>query len=161
MSGLGFFDYERKVSIGVANQDLLEKVLMEIDFYNKANKSVEYAWALSMSALVVDIEDLEVENVEGEQYQKVNVTKDTRVTASVYSAFKIVPITFRNSRIVECAFVQENTDSKKITIHAIDGKTKNYNIIVYNLDKDNNIISVYQIDTKQKHRSLLSFIHSL
>ena len=30
-----------KVSIGVSNQDLLEKLLMQIDFYNKANKSVK------------------------------------------------------------------------------------------------------------------------
>ena len=42
-----------KVQIVVSNQELLDKLLLEMDFYTKANKSVEYGFALSMSALVL------------------------------------------------------------------------------------------------------------
>lgn len=147
-----------KVLIGVFSQDLLNKVLLDIDFYNKANKSVEYGFALSMAALVIDIEDLEIELEEGKVFGDVNVTQDTKVTLSIYSALKIVPITFRNGHVIECAFVQENTDTKKITLHTIDKETKTYNIIVFTLDKENGITSCYQINTKSK-RPFFAIIH--
>lgn len=137
-----------KVSIGVANQDLLEDLLMKIDFYNKTNKSVEYGFALSMAGLTVEIENLLIEYDEVEQDDKnkkienahLSVTEETRVNLGVYSANKIVPITIENGNVTECAFIQENSNESIITIHLKNNLTKGYTIIVANVSNDSGTV---------------------
>lgn len=146
-----------RVEIGVKNQKLLESELMRTDFYNKANKSVEYAFGLSMSALVVDINDLDVEIEEGETIGKVLISENTKVDINVYSALKIVPINFVNGEIVECAFIQENTNDTKITAHILN-EYKEYEIVVATCDKTGNVESVYVIQTGSK-KPLFTIVH--
>lgn len=139
-----------KVGIGVASQDLLEKLLLDINFYNKANKSVEYGFGLSMAGLTVEVEDLELEPInEQEQLYAVKPSAETKVNVSVYSATKTVPITFENNEIVECAFVQENTDNVKIALH-LRNEDKTYKIIVAECDKTGNLKKQFEIQTQSK-----------
>lgn len=135
-----------KVQIGVASQDLLDKILLEINFYNKTNKSVELGFGLSMAGLTVEIENLNVEVDEetGEGYAI--PTADTKVGVSVYSATKIVPITFENGEIIECAFVQENTENVKITAH-LRNDDGTYKIVVAECDKQGNPRTQFAIET--------------
>lgn len=148
-----------KVSIGVKSQDLLNEELMSIDFYNKTNQSVEYGFALSMAGLTVEINDLVIEFPEDDQkkltYQDVRaldlknndfeeigtlkITEKTNIGLSVYSAKKIVPITFENGKCVECAFVQENTQYTQITAHLRNSNGK-YLVLVAKVNNKSNTV---------------------
>lgn len=138
-----------KVQIGVVSQELLEKELMRVNFYNKANKSVEYGFGLSMAALVIDIENLELEQVKDADYSVVKITNETKTNINVYSALKIIPITFENDEIVECAFIKDNTEGSKITAHLRD-ENGFYQIVVANVDTTGNTTEMYVIETKSK-----------
>lgn len=146
-----------KVEIGVKSQDLLDKKLIEFNFYNKTNKGVEYGFGLSFAGLVVDIENLIVETAEGETIGKVKITKDTKVSYNVYSALKTYPISFENDEVSECAFIQENTKFNKITAHLKD-ENGLYKIVVADVDKNGAIQDLYEIKTNSKE-PLFAIVH--
>lgn len=137
-----------KVSIGVKNQDLLDNVLNEIDFYNKTNKSVEYSFGLSMAGLCVELENIilnydEEQKTDSKSEMKnatIQIDDKTKVNLGVYSAKKIVPITFENGEVTECAFVSENTDNTVLNIHIKNNENGNYIIMVVYVSKENNVI---------------------
>lgn len=145
-----------KVQIGVSKQDLLDKLLIDIDFYNKANKSVEYAFGLSMAGLTVELENLELdlkqdENDENKYVGEIKSTEKTKVSCGVYSALKVIPLTYENGEWVECAFIQENTTNTKITIHLRD-ENKNYNIVIVEISKDTGKTTKrYELNTNSKY----------
>lgn len=92
-------------------QEYLDVLLERLQFWQKANASVELGFALSMSALVVDL--------------KVEVNESGFITSgkqslSLYNATHIVPITFENGKITEVAFVTENTNEDIVAIHHKD-----------------------------------------
>lgn len=116
-----------KVQIVVADNEKMDKLLMDIDFWNKSNKSVEYGFALSMSALVLSVEGLEVE-IDEEGNETLISTKNGKALMEVISAKKIVPITWKNGEVTECAFVTENTDNTVIQLHIHNDKGE-YDIV--------------------------------
>lgn len=146
-----------KVSIGVPSQDLLESLLMKIDFYNKMNKSVEYAFALSMAGVCVEIKNLEIEFDEESEETKDNknnqtkvaslkATEKTKVGLGVYSANKIVPISFEGQEVTECAFIAEGSDKTNVTIH-LQNENGGYTITVATVNKNNgNVDSSFSFD---------------
>ena len=118
-----------KVQIVVSKQDLLDKLLMDMDFYTKANKAVEYGFALSMSALVLSVENLNiVEDENGNSIYQPSGNEHLAITT--YSALKIVPITYKNGVCIECAFIVENTNDTTVSVHRLNDKG-NYEIVVF------------------------------
>lgn len=105
-----------KVKIVVANQDQMDNLLMDLDFWNKANEAVEKGFALSMCALVIDISGLEIEEDEfGNGY--VASTKNAKLELTTHTANHIVPITWENGQCVECGFATEDTDKTVVVAH--------------------------------------------
>lgn len=105
-----------KVKIVVSNQEQMDKLLLKLDFWNKANEAVEKGFALSMCALVVDISGLVIEEDEfGNGY--VVSTENAKIELTSHTASHIVPITWENGECVECGFVTEDTDKTVIVAH--------------------------------------------
>lgn len=121
-----------KVQIVVKENEIMDKLLTDLDFWSKANKGVEYAFALSQSALVVELDDLEVDDegyiVDG---------ASGKLMLKVVNALNIIPITYKNDEIIECAFVTENTKETIIDIHKLN-KNKRYDVIQVRIDKITN-----------------------
>lgn len=96
-----------RVQVSNTDSDSLTKLLEDADFFVKANKAVEQGFALSMSALVIDFDAQLIGDTV--QYSK--------ATLSAVTANKIIPITFENDKIVECAFINEGTQTTTVTMH--------------------------------------------
>ena len=97
-----------KVQIVSKAKDKLTDILDALDFEAKENKGIELGFALSMSAVVVDIS--------GEMDEKGNIVNG-KLDFNVYSAKSIMPLTIHNNQITECAFVQDNTKTYEICAH--------------------------------------------
>ena len=109
-----------KVEIVVKDKKQMEELLMKVDFWTKANNSVEYGFALSMAALVWS-----VDGINAVVYDNGEIIAEDFDEADVYldilSIKRIIPITWRNRKVVECAFVMEdNDDSKVISLHLVE-----------------------------------------
>lgn len=111
--------WNEKVTITTPYEDN-QAVIDYYDLQGKGNKAVELAFALSMSALVVN---MEIDESSG------------RISLDYYNAKNIIPITFKNNEITEAAFVTHNTDGDVITAHIINKMTGFYEITVINVDK--------------------------
>ena len=92
-------------------QEYWEKLQEKMQFWQKANESVELGFALSMSAMVVDLKVEVDEN---------GAIQSAKPSLSVYNATHIVPITFENGAITEVAFITENTNEDIVAIHHKD-----------------------------------------
>ena len=119
-----------KVKIVVHDNDLMDRLLMEMDFWNKSNEAVEKAFALSMAGLVLDVCGLEIEEDPNTGEGVIKSTDNAYLDLSVHSAFTTIPITWERGRVTECAFVSENTDYKHVSCHIKD-ESGNYKIIDY------------------------------
>ena len=120
-----------KVQIVVKDNEQLDELLSDLDVWKLANKSVELGFSLSLSCLVLGIEGLVVDDDAG-------IIKDkskTKLTLDVISALKIIPITFEKGKLVEAAFVTNNTNGATLEIHKRD-KNGNYHIINVNADSN-------------------------
>lgn len=113
-----------KVEIGVTNQDLLNKVFMAVDFYNKTNKSVEYGFALAQCGISVEIDGYKIEFDEVEENGKkeivnktMTITENTKESLAIYHSRNIVPITIENNEITEVAFVRKDSKETVVTMH--------------------------------------------
>jgi A118 family predicted phage portal protein len=110
-----------------SGQEYLESLLERLQFWNKANAGVELGFALSMSALVVD---LSVDaNEDGFIVQG-------RQSLSLYNATHIIPITLENGNITEVAFVTENTNEDIVSIHHKDANDNYVITIAKVIDKN-------------------------
>ena len=119
-----------KVKIVVHNQKEMDKLLMDLDFWNKANEAVEKGFALSMCALVINVNGIKV--VENEKDKEILETiidpGKTYLDLSTYTASHLVPITWENGKCVECGFVNEDTNKTTTVVHLRDEDTKQYKI---------------------------------
>lgn len=108
-----------KVKIVVKDQDKLEDLLMEIDFWNRSNEAVEKGFALSYAALVVNLNGLKVSEEKDENgIQQATVdTNGAYVDLSVHTAFSTIPITWENGKCVECGFITEDTNKTVCVVH--------------------------------------------
>lgn len=95
-------------------QTSMNEILKECRFWQKANVGIEMSFALGNGAFVVSVDNLTV-NEEGD------IVGDTgKVNVSFINATKIVPITFEDGQITECAFVNEGNRKTQISIHLRD-----------------------------------------
>lgn len=110
-----------KVKIVVKDQDKMEKLLMDLDFWNKANEAVEKGFALSMCALVVNVENLELSiDDSGNGYMTANSTSNSYLELSTHTAESLVPITWKNGKCTECGFVSKDTDTTTVIVHLLN-----------------------------------------
>lgn len=124
-------------------QPKLDEILTKYDFQAKENKAVEIGFALSMSALVIDISgDVEVSN----DPNKPSIMNPKKLEINVLSAKKIIPITIENNQITECAFVVENAQSTEICAHLIS-EQGTYQIVRMSQNNKTGIIQQSIIET--------------
>ena len=124
-----------KVKIVVHDDELMDKLLMEMDFWNKANESVEKGFALSMAGLVLDVCGLEIEEDPQTGEGVIKSMDNAYLDLSVHSAFTTIPITWERGRVTECAFVSENSEYTHVSCH-LKGDDGNYIIVDYKEYKD-------------------------
>ena len=124
-----------KVKIVVHDNEKMEKLLMDMDFWNKANETVEKAFALSLAGLVLDVCGIEIEEDETTGEGVIKSMDNAYLDLSVHSAFTTIPITWERGRVTECAFVSENTDYTHVSCH-LKGEDGNYIIVDYKEYKD-------------------------
>ena len=120
-----------KFVVTIPDNDKLDDILRRNNFWHKGNELVEKAFGLYMGAFVESVENATITK-DG------NIVKssDAKIKIDYLSALKIYPITFKDGKLVECAFVSENTNSTNISIHKlVKGK---YDIINLEIEKDSN-----------------------
>lgn len=111
------------------NQELLEDILEDNDFWYRANNLIELSFALSMGAFVESLENVSITE-EGEIIK----TGDSRVKIDYVNALNIYPITFKDGKLIECAFASEGTNETNISIHKLN-ENKEYEIINLVIEK--------------------------
>ena len=136
-----------KVSITIKDQEILDQVLQDNNFWVKSNKLVEMYMALSMGAFVESLDNVKIDD-------KGNVVKtaEAKVRYDYINAKKIYPITSYKGEFIECAFVSKGTNATNISIHKLNDK-KEYEVInlTISLLKDGTIKKEeYTFKTKSK-----------
>ena len=122
--------FNEKVSINLksdADTKALNKILQKNNAEVVINQGIEKAFAIGTGALVVSVQDIEQEG------NILDVT-NTRIKLEFVECKKIIPLTWENKKITECAFV--TTKHKKgqtyiyIAMHILN-EDKNYVIKNY------------------------------
>lgn len=126
------------------SQEVVQKALEDCHFWQKGNEGVEKAFALGCGAFVVVVDGVGIDEVGN----LVDASK-SKCKVKFVNATKIIPITFEDEEIIECAFVNVNSDKTYISIHV---KNEQGNYEIHNLtcqgtgdnlgyiDEDDNII---------------------
>lgn len=112
-----------KCSVTIKDQEKLDKVFADNNFWVEGNNLVEKYMALSMGAFVESLENVTIDD-DG----NVVKTDKANVRYDYITAKKIYPITFYKGKLVECAFVSEGTRNVNISIHKLDDN-KEYEVI--------------------------------
>lgn len=120
-----------KCEITIKDQDKLNNILEYNSFKVEANNLVEQSFALSIGAIVESLENVTYNEETGEIVK----TSDSRIKIDYVDATKIYPITFKNKKLIECAFVSENTNEVAISIHKLN-ENKEYDIINLFIETD-------------------------
>lgn len=114
-----------KTDITIADkhsQEVVHKALEDCKFWQKGNEGIEKSFALGCGAFVVVVDGLGID----ETGSLVDNSK-SKVKVKFVNATKIIPITFEDEEITECAFVNVNSDKTYISIH-IKNEQGNYEI---------------------------------
>jgi len=90
-------------SLFVQGEDGTGGVLGENDFWAQGNALIEKAFALGTGAFVVKLSGVGVDG------NRVKPSQQAKIHIDYLTAQQIIPLTIRNGRIVEAAFVSENT----------------------------------------------------
>lgn len=126
------------------SQEVVQKALEDCHFWQKGNEGVEKAFALGCGAFVVVVDGVGIDEV-----GNLVDTSKSKCKVKFVNATKIIPISFEDEEIIECAFVNVNSDKTYISIHV---KNEQGNYEIHNLtcqgtgdnlgyiDEDDNII---------------------
>ncbi|HPW95897.1 MAG TPA: phage portal protein [Paludibacteraceae bacterium] len=133
--------FNERCTITVDNNEVLQEVLNNTNFWVKANEAVEKSFALGYGALVVNVVGLRVGEVTG------RVDKSSaKVEVDFVNKMKCYPLTVHNKQVIECGFVARNSDGTNVSIHRINARG-NYVIHNYVLDTSERVIEQYEFDT--------------
>ena len=111
------------ITVGDAHsQEVLHKALEDCKFWQKGNEGIEKSFALGCGAFVVVVDNIGT----NEQGQLVDVSK-SQVKVKFVNATKIIPLTFEDDEITECAFINVNSGKTYISIH-LKNEQGNYEI---------------------------------
>lgn len=126
-----------KFDVTIKDKDKLDDILRRNNFWYKGNELVDKSFGLSMGAFVESVENLTITEA-GTPIR----TKDAKVKIDYLSALKIYPITFHDGKLVECAFVSENTNTTNVSIHKlVDGLYDVINLTIPNdMKSDDEIV---------------------
>jgi A118 family predicted phage portal protein len=104
------------------SQDVLHRTLADCRFWVKGNEGIEKSFALGMGAFVTVVDGIGVAD-DGTIVDR-SVAK---IKVKFVNATKIVPITFEDEEITECAFINVNSGKTYISIH-LKNEQGNYEI---------------------------------
>lgn len=111
------------ITVGDAHsQEVIHKVLEDCKFWQKGNEGVEKSFALGIGAFVVVVDDIGI----NERGELSDVSK-AKVKVKFVNGTKIIPITFEEEEITECAFINVNSNKTYISIH-LKNEQGNYEI---------------------------------
>lgn len=111
------------ITIGDAHsQDVVQQALEDCKFWQRGNEGIEKAFALGCGAFVVVVENIGID----EQGRLADTSK-SKVKVKFVNATKIIPITFEDEEITECAFINVNSGKTYISIHLLN-EQGNYEI---------------------------------
>jgi A118 family predicted phage portal protein len=108
------------------SQDILHKALTDCKFWQKGNEGIEKSFALGCGAFVVVVDNIGI----NDQGQLVDSSK-AKAKVKFVNATKIIPITFEDEEITECAFINVNSNNTYISVH-VKNELGNYEI--HNID---------------------------
>lgn len=94
------------------SQEVLHKALADCKFWQKGNEGIEKSFALGCGAFVTVVDGIGV-NEDGTLAD----TSKSKVKVKFVNATKIIPITFEDEEITECAFINVNSGKTYISIH--------------------------------------------
>lgn len=94
------------------SQEVLQKTLMDCNFWQKGNEGIEKSFALGCGAFVVVVDNIGI----NEKGQLIDTSK-SKVKVKFINATKIIPITFEEEEITECAFVNVNSGRTYVSLH--------------------------------------------
>ena len=121
--------FNEKVSINLKNNtdtEALNEILRQNNAEVVINKGIEKSFAIGTGALVVSVQDIE-------QEENVLDVSNARIKLEFVECKKIIPLTWENGKIIECAFV--TTKYKKgqtyiyIAMHVLN---ENENYVIKN-----------------------------
>lgn len=141
------FNEKVKINLGTENDT---KALKDIIDNNNGvvliNSGIEKGFELGIGALVVSVQDMEI----NKEANIIDVT-NSRVKFEFVEGTKIYPLSWENGQIKECAFVTYKTQKGKnyvyISMHIINDKG-NYEIQNYKFEGTNNKMSLLPIDNE-------------
>lgn len=94
------------------SQDVIQYALEKCHFWTKGNEGIEKSFALGCGAFVVI-----VDNVGTNEDGTLGDVSKAKVKVKFVNATKIIPITFEEEEITECAFINVNSGKTYISIH--------------------------------------------
>lgn len=123
-----------KTSIAVNNQEMFDTICEKMSLKQKGNQTVEYGFALSRAALVLTINDVQVNINEKTKIGIVQQSPKAYLDLQLFNAKGIIPLSYRGNDIVECAFIEKGSKESVISIHELldDGTYKITNLKVEN-----------------------------
>lgn len=125
-----------KTDIIIKEKDKLDAVLEKTGFWLKANEGVEKTFALGCGALLASVNNLTI-NEEG----KLINDNNGEIKIDFINAFKIYPITIKSGKVIECAFVNRNSNEINISIHLLNGKNYEITNLIGKVQNDNYIFT--------------------
>ncbi len=124
-------EFNERVSITTDNEETnkkLQKVLEDNDFWILCNQGIEKTFALGTGAFVCSVDNLTIDEEGNAIYDG-----EARTTIQFLTADKIIPLTWDNKGITECAFVDTKTEKgNKITKVSIHKKDENGQYVIVN-----------------------------
>ena len=106
----------------------LQKILDDNDFWILCNQGIEKTFALGTGAFVCSVDNLTIDEDGNAIYDG-----EARTTIQFLTADKIIPLTWDNKGITECAFVDTKTEKgNKITKVSIHKKDDNGQYVIIN-----------------------------
>lgn len=124
-------EFNERVSITTDNEETnkkLQKILDDNDFWILCNQGIEKTFALGTGAFVCSVDNLTIDEEGNAIYDG-----EARTTIQFLTADKIIPLTWDNKGITECAFVDTKTEKgNKITKVSIHKKDDNGQYVIIN-----------------------------
>ena len=117
------------------SQEIVHNALEKCKFWQKGNEGVEKSFALGIGAFVVVVDNIGID-----EKGQIGDKSKAQVKVKFVNATKIIPITFEEEEITECAFINVNSGYTYISIH-LKNESGNYEIHNIKCTGDGNNLS--------------------
>lgn len=127
------------------SQEVLHRTLMDCKFWQKGNEGIEKSFALGIGAFVTVVDGMGI-NEDGTLAD----TSKSKVKVKFVNATKIIPVTFEDEEITECAFINVNSGRTYVSIH-MKNDAGNYEIHNITCEGDGDNLSIAKLNDKEQH----------